>query len=257
MSNTSIFEIQRKLEEINYPTPLPLAKDILEFTNAKEKEIAKILERISNNEPWEYIKGHTYFKGYKIFVNKNVLIPRIETEELVDIATEKIKEGSQILDIGTGSGCIAIALSKVFPENEVLATDISKKALTIAKKNIDLNNCKNIKVFNANLLNFPFDNKTPTIIVANLPYLPSKNIGQLDSSVKDFEPTMALDGGVDGNNFYNKLMVEIKEKGLNLNYAIFEIGPSIKEYFKKFEIRKDCYGQERFVIIPQTLLKQL
>ncbi len=257
MNNTSIFEIQRKLEDINYPTPLPLAKEIFEFSKGKKKKTEEILERIENNEPWEYIRKYTYFKGSKIFVNENVLIPRIETEELVDIAIDKIEKGYQIFDIGTGSGCIAIALSKVFPKNEIFATDISKEALLVAKNNIDSNGCKNIKMFNADLLNFPFDKNIPTIIVANLPYLPSQKVQNLDPSVKDFEPKIALDGGKNGNAFYKDLVLQIKEKSLNLKYAIFEIDPSIKKSFRDFEIRKDCYGQERFVIIPQTLLKQL
>lgn len=256
MSKNLLFEIQRELEKANYPTPLPLAKEILEFTQGNKKQTHKILKQISKNKPWEHIRGYTYFKKHKIFLNENVLIPRVETEEMVDIAKGKIQEEDQIFDIGTGSGCIAIALSKIFPKNKIFATDISKKAYEVAKKNIEYHNCKNIEIYNTNLLEFSFENKKPTVIVSNLPYIPSKDIENLDPSVKDFEPKIALDGGKEGYIYYKELMEQIKEKKVNLKFGVFEIEPSIKNFFleKNFKIVKDSYGKERFVTIHQTLL---
>ena len=256
MNELLILETQRELEKINYPTPLAISKEIVDFSKGNKSKIKEILKRLSNEEPWEYIRGYTYFKGHKIFVNKDVLIPRIETEEIVDIAKNYIEGNFQIFDIGTGSGCIAIALSKIF-NNDIFAIDIDKKALEVARKNTEINNCKNIKLVNANLLDFQFDNKIPTLIIANLPYLPTKNIEKLQDSVKKYEPISALDGGEKGSELYAKLLKQIKRKNVNLKFGTFEIDSSISKYFKEknFEIRRDCFGRERFVIIPQVLPK--
>jgi release factor glutamine methyltransferase len=259
MNEILILEIQRELEKLKYPTPLAISKEIVSFTKGNKEKIGKIFKRLKKNEPWEYIKGYTYFKGNKILVNKNVLIPRIETEQLVDIAIEnigEIKGEKQIFDIGTGSSCIAISLSKVFKE-DIFAIDISKKAVEVAKKNIEVNNCKNIKLVNTNLLDFDFNNKVPTVIIANLPYLPSRSIEKLDPSVKKYEPISALDGGEKGHFFYTKLLEQIKIKNINLKYAIFEIDPSIAKYFdsSNFDIKKDIFGRKRFAIIRPFPLK--
>ncbi len=256
MNEILTLEIQRELQKFKHPSPLAISKEIVRFTNADKKKIDEIFKRISKNEPWEYIRGYTYFKKNKILVNPNVLIPRVETEKLVDLAIKKIKPECQIFDIGTGSGCISIALSKAL-NNDIFAIDIDKEALKIAEKNIALNKCKNIRVINADLLSFEFDNKKNTAIVANLPYLPSKSINQLEDSVKKHEPIIALDGGSDGCVFYKKLLMEIKKKRINLKFAIFEIDPSTSKYFKEnnFQIKKDNFGRERFAITHPTLLK--
>lgn len=256
MNEILILETQRKLEKLNHPTPLAIAKEIVTFSKGNKTQIKKIIKRLSHDEPWEYIRGYTYFNNNKIFVNKNVLIPRVETEDIVNIAKNHIKNDYQIFDIGTGSGCIAIALSKIF-KNNIFAIDIDKKALNVAKKNIEINNCKNIKLINANLLNFDFDNKIPTIIVANLPYLSTKNIEKLQHSVKDYEPISALESGEKGYELYVKLLEQIKSKNVNIKYGVFEIDPNISKYFeeKNFDIHKDCFGRKRFAIIPPTLLK--
>lgn len=256
MNEFLILETQRELEKINYPTPLAISKEIVGFSKGNKSKIKEILKRLSNEEPWEYIRGYTYFKGSKIFVNEDVLIPRIETEQIVDIAKDYIKKDFQIFDIGTGSGCIAIALSKTF-RNDIFAVDVEKKALEIAKKNIKLNNSKNIKTINANLLDFNFDVNLPTIIIANLPYLPTKNIGKLQDSVKKYEPISALDGGGKGHEIYTKLLKQARDKKVNLKFCIFEIDSSISKYFKEnnFEIHKDIFGRERFAIIRPTHLK--
>jgi release factor glutamine methyltransferase len=254
-----VLEIQKRLEKLNYPSSLPISKEIYNFSKGNRKNIEKILKRISQNEPWEYIRGYTYFHKNKIFVNKDVLIPRIETEQLAQIAIKQIKKlnNPQIFDIGTGSGCIAITLSKKFPKSNIFATDISNKAIKVAKKNIKENHCKNINLINTNLLDFKFNNKKPTVIIANLPYLPSKQIKILNPSVKKYEPTLALDGGKKGFEIYKKLLVQIKEKKINLHYAIFEIDSLIEQFFQKrnCKIIKDSFNKNRFVIIHPVHLK--
>ena len=259
MNEILILEIQRELEKLKYPTPLAISKEIVEFTKANKKEIEKVLKRIKNDEPWEYIKGYIHFHNNKIFVNRDVIIPRVETQEFVDIIVEKLKNlrsNFQILDIGTGSGCIAIALSKVF-DVDIFAIDISKKALEIARKNVNENNCKRIKLINANLLNFSFNNKIPTVIVANLPYIPSQQIQKLDNSVKKYEPLIALDGGKDGADYYIRLIEEVKSEGINLEYAFFEIDSANVKKLKKYngEFLRDSFDKVRFYTIHPSRLK--
>ncbi len=256
MNELLILEIQKELEKFNHPTPLAISKEIVDFSKGNKGKIKEILKRLSNEEPWEYIRGYTYFKGNKIFVNEDVLIPRVETEEIVDIAKNYIKKGFQIFDVGTGSGCIAIALSKIF-ENDIFAIDINKKTLQVTKKNIRLNNSKNVQIINANLLNFDFNTNIPTVIIANLPYLPTKNIKKLQDSVKKYEPISALDGGEKGYEIYVNLLKQIKNQNINLKFCIFEIEPSTSKYFKEnnFEIRKDNFNRERFAIIRPIHLK--
>lgn len=257
-----VLEIQKRLEKLNYPSSLAISKEIYNFAKGNKKDIEKILKRISKNEPWEYIRGYTYFHKNKIFVNKNVLIPRIETEQLAQIAINEIKKINnnnqiQIFDIGTGSGCIAVTLSKKFRKSHIFGTDISKKVIQVAKKNIKENRCKNIKLINTSLLDFKFNNKKPTVIIANLPYLPSKQIKKLNISVKKYEPTLALDGGKKGFELYEKLLMQIQEKNINLSYAIFEIDSLIEEFFQKrnYKIVKDNFNRNRFAVIRPFHLK--
>jgi release factor glutamine methyltransferase len=250
MNEILILKTQRALEKLKYPTPLAISKEIVEFCKCKETDIKEVLGLINKGTPWEYIRGYTYFRKNKILLNKNVLIPRIETEELVQKALENTKVIKQIIDVGTGSGCIAISLSKHF-KGIIYTTDVSTKALEIAKKNVKLNNCKNIKVVKANLLEFKFNKKIPTMIVANLPYIPSENIKELDISVKNYEPLLALDGGKEGTEIYNKLLKQMDS--VNVKYAIFEIDPEnqsslAKEGLKyKTKFLKDQFGKVRFL----------
>jgi release factor glutamine methyltransferase len=257
MEQILILEIQRQLP---YPRTLSLAKEIAEFTQGNNAKIKKILKRLHSQEPWEYIRGYTHFLNSKILLNNNVLIPRIETEELVSIATKaikKLKGDFQIFDIGTGSACIAIALSKI-SQKQIYAIDIDKQALKIAEKNMTLNNCNNIKIINADLLNFEFDTQKPTVIIANLPYIPSKKIKELDNSVKYFEPNRALDGGPNGAVYYKKLLEQIKQKNVNVKYMVFEIDESITKEFKNMnaKILKDSFNKQRFLVIHPSHLKQ-
>jgi release factor glutamine methyltransferase len=259
MNELLVLEIQRKLEEINYPTPLAISKEILQFTKGKKEKIDKILQRLKKDEPWEYIRGWTYFCKNKIFLNKNVLIPRVETEELVNIAVENIKllkNDLQIFDVGTGSGCIAISLSKNF-NHTIYAIDIDKEALEIARRNIEFNKCKNIEIVNANLLEFDFNPQKPTVIIANLPYIPSKEINKLQNSVKEYEPILALDGGINGTRYYTQLLEQIKLKDINIKYLLFEIDSENKKTLEKYKGKflKDSFGKTRFLSILPSHLK--
>lgn len=184
-----------------------------------------------NHKPSQYINGFVEFYKLKFKVTPDVLIPRPETELLVDEVIRHARgrlarlEPLTILDLGTGTGNIAISLAKNLASHlgsgnvKIIATDISKKALKVAQQNAKFHRVSDkITFIQSNLLqNIPrslVKLSTPTIIVTNLPYIPSYRIPYLDSSVKDFEPLVALDGGDDGFDLYRKLFRQIKSLGV-------------------------------------------
>src|SRR3989344_4794661 len=181
---------------------------------------------MTSSKPSQYIKGWVEFYKLKFKVIPDVLIPRPETELLVDEVLKCIKyyvsgiKGKYILvlDIGTGAGNITISVAKNASNVRIIATDISNEALEVAKQNAKLHKVLNkITFLQSDLLGTENAQMrsigTPDIIVTNLPYIPSARIPYLDSSVKDFEPHIALDGGEDGFELYRKLFKQIKQKG--------------------------------------------
>jgi release factor glutamine methyltransferase len=241
-----------------------------------EKQInwTNIIERLNSNEPIQYILGETEFYGRKFLVNDSVLIPRPETEELVKLIIDEQKKlesrisnlESPILDIGTGSGCIAISLAKELSDFQVFAYDISEKALETAKKNADLNNVKVI-FEKVDILNPPFTihHLAFNIIVSNPPYVTKQEIELMQKNVIDFEPHLAL--FVENNNplifyeaiadfAYNHLIinglvaVEINEALGKETAEVF-----IKKGFSDVTIIKDIHQKDRFV--RATLSKKI
>lgn len=219
-------------------------------------EINGIINRLSKGEPIQYILGYAYFYDRDFKVNKNVLIPRPETEELVDIVIKETKDNPGVLvDVGTGSGVIAITI-KSHTKHFVFATDISKKALKIAREN-DIDNSVNFK--HGDLLSQIIkDGLNVNYIVANLPYI--KKEEKLESKVVNYEPKKAL--FLPAKNIFERLFAQVDklpvvkggitiflEFGTNQGQEIKEmalkkIGDSVK-----IEIRRDMQGRERFLII--------
>jgi release factor glutamine methyltransferase len=260
MDLKTLFYIQEVLKESGYYDISRISKEIFDFSQVESVELELILDRIRQQEPWEYIRGYAYFRGERYIVNRNTLIPRIETEQLVDIAISLIKENSysKVFDIGTGTGCIIISLAKEIDNREnrisFIATDISTHALDIAKQNASNLKVKNINFKSENLIN-KFWLSNESLIIANLPYIPSKMYQELQPSVKDYEPKIALEGGRDGLSYYKKLfsIIEKSEKEVDL---LIEIEPTTLSAFKKVlekkqikKIYKDYRGKKRFLLI--------
>jgi len=214
-------------------------------------------------KPVEYVTGHVEFADLDFVVTPDTLIPRVESAEIIDIALRFIDDQSinhpVIADIGTGSGCLGISLAKKLSKQNIpysiFLSDISPKALKIADLNAQrlLDSPENIFFLQSNLLeSFPqikFD-----IILANLPYIPTKNISKLASSVKDFEPRIALDGGYKGNLYINALLSKLPNFLSRNGHAIFEIDDthsldsfSIPQNITA-TIKKDSFGKSRFLI---------
>ena len=209
---------------------------------------------MTSSKPYQYIKGWIEFYKLRFKVTPDVLIPRPETELLVDEVL-KIKPKT-VLDIGTGAGNIAIAIAKNLPEAVIVASEVSEKALEIARQNAKFHNV-NIEFLSSDLLENI--SKLPDVIVTNLPYIPSARIPYLDSSVKDFEPQIALDGGEDGFKLYRKLFAQIRTYNGKLKLLIGEIDYThgelaINEALKFFpdaqvEIKTDLTHKQRILLL--------
>ncbi|MFA6082628.1 MAG: peptide chain release factor N(5)-glutamine methyltransferase [Patescibacteria group bacterium] len=233
----------------------------VEISEGDHKKIDAMVKRWHNGEPIEYIVGSILFDGLKLAVNHDVLIPRPETAELIELIKKHLTEVSHpltLVDVGTGSGVIAISLKKWANLNKInlkiIVTDISPKALDIAKSNsAQLIQSSQIDFRCGNLLD-PITEPVD-IIVANLPYIPSKDLEKLDLSVTKYEPLLALDGGKDGYFLIDKLLEQTKQK-LTPNGVIFlEIYDEHNiDHFKKFtdfetKILPDSFGRTRFAVL--------
>mgnify|MGYP006131494905 FL=1 len=196
-----------------------------EVTPKNLKRLREFIKRRVENEPIQYITGVSNFYGRDFYVNKNVLIPRPETEILVNVSIDYLssKKNPYIIDVGTGSGCIAITLAKELPSSKVIAIDYSQQALNIAKENAELVGVKNIEFLKLDFLSENL-NYVADAVVSNPPYIAQEDIQSLMIDVKEFEPHRALTDNADGLEFYrilaNKLDVILKKKGV----LIIEVG---------------------------------
>lgn len=205
----------------------------LEIDEIKVEKIKEKIELRKKNMPLQYIIGNQEFMGLKFKVNKHTLIPRQDTEILVEKLIEIFKDKKcEILEIGSGSGAISISLAKMIKKSKVTSVDISKKALEISKKNAKLNNVfKKIDFIKSDV--FEKIDKKFDLIVSNPPYIKSKEIKKLQKEVSMYEPKLALDGGKDGLNFYRNITSNahkfLKQNGI----LAFEIGDNQSEDVKK------------------------
>ena len=223
-------------------------------------EFVKVTEELKKGKPYQQILGYTEFYGNRFFVDENVLIPRPETEELLELAINKIRDSRfeirdfKILDVGTGSGIIPITLKKHFPKAIVSAIEISEKALEIAQKNAVFHKTE-IKFLKANYLNTDLTEKYD-VIISNPPYIGIDENTEIEDSVKGFEPNIALFSPTsDALIFYRKIAKDC-ENHLNENGLFFleinqKLGNETLELFKNFsesELVKDLSGNDRFVM---------
>ena len=231
-----------------------------------DKEIINKFEegvkRLLKDEPLNYVLGYSYFYGYKFKVDDKVLIPRFETEELVSHVLSCYDENFKnkkinVCDIGTGSGAIAIALKKEEDNMNIFASDISEDAISVAKENSKNNDCK-INFYVGNMLD-PLieDNIKVDILISNPPYI--KLNEEIENSVKDYEPHVALFGGEDGLMFYREILTKATKILNPGGFIFFEIGYDQKENLSNYvkslynkaniEVFKDINGKDRIMKI--------
>ena len=271
-----IIRYSKELEEIS-PTPrldvetllqkalgidrlyilLNLDKDLSED---EEKTFNKFIEERLNNRPIAYIVGNREFMGLDFYVQEGVLIPRPDTEVLVEEVIEIAKDKGQIeiLDIGTGSGAITVSLAKYLENAKLTSVDISEIALEIGKKNAISNNVEDrINFVKSDLFSSLNKNQKFDIIVSNPPYIKREVIDTLDKQVKDFEPYNALEGGIDGLDFYRAITTQAKDYLKEGGVLAYEVGHDQSEDVSKLMemdgytniyTRKDLQQIDRVVI---------
>ena len=219
----------------------------------------KALLRLKNYEPVQYIIGETEFYGLPFKVNKHTLIPRPETEELVEwiIVTSEFRiQDSGLLDIGTGSGCIAISLAKNLPDSKISALDISDEALKIARKNAEMNKVE-VDFFQTDILNTKTLPKKYDVIVSNPPYVRELEKKQMRQNVLNYEPDSALYVKNDDPLLFYRVISQLAKKHLQPNGKLFfeineyladELTELLKsEDFKNIEVKKDIFGKNRMI----------
>lgn len=260
-----------KLKQNNIENPIQKAKRILVYiTNTSkqyilinetenlnkdlEEKYEKAINDLCNNVPIQYITKQQEFMSNLFFVNENVLIPRADTEILVEEVMLLLKENAKVLDMCTGSGAIAISLAKLNGDIEVCATDISKEALKVAQINAqNIGVSERITFIHSDMfskINSKFD-----VIVSNPPYIETSTINTLDEEVKQ-EPRIALDGGEDGLKFYKILAKEAYKYLSDNGYLCLEIGYNqketvsklLEENYEKIKCIKDLSGNNRVII---------
>ena len=246
----------------SYDLIMSMDNDVQEDLSKKFKNGVNIY--VEENIPVQHIIGYEYFYGYKFIVDRDVLIPRFETEELVAhllAAYDEFfgEEKVEVVDVGTGSGAIAISLSLEESNMSVDATDISDKALLIAQKNAH-NLGANINFYQGDMLEPLIKlNKKYDILVSNPPYIPLDE--EVETLVKDNEPHLALYGGSDGTYFYEQILKNAYKVLKSKSIIAFEHGWNqkarietlIKFYFpnSNYEVIKDINGKDRITIIYQ------
>lgn len=239
------------------PTDYYLGKDIV-LSSKKEQELEDILQRLSRFEPLQYIEGRTLFLGREFWVAPGVLIPRPETEELVELMLKEIPADARILDVGTGSGCIAISLAKALPDALVTAWDVSPEALSVARANARKLQA-DVRFVECDVLACQVDKAgLYDVIVSNPPYVTEAEKADMEPNVLQWEPSLALFVPDDDPlRFYRRIAVLGRDMLADGGRLYFEInrayGREMVEMLRTMgyvgvRVEKDLSQNDRFVI---------
>ncbi len=226
----------------------------------QERIVDEILRRRAMREPLQYVTGYVDFLDLRIMVGKGVLIPRPETEIMAEYAIECLKVyGSRftILDLCTGSGCLALTLAREFVDSYVYGSDISRTAVEYAKENALINNINNVRFVIGDLFR-PFKHGIMfDLIISNPPYIRTEDINDLQPEIREWEPVSAIDGGEDGLDFYRRIIPEARYHLKDDGTLIMEISPDglwpimdmLRESgYRDLKILRDYAGMERIVM---------
>ncbi len=252
----SIFNLLAE-DYLKIPRSKILLADEIHLDESNQILFLSALERLKTHEPIQYVLGKTNFMNLEFKVNSSVLIPRPETEELIRLMLKENLDGKEILDIGTGSGCIAISLAKNLPNAKVTALDISIDALEVARENAEFKNV-DIELINADIFEYQSD-KRYDVIVSNPPYVLESEKPIMKRNVLDFEPRQALFVTDDNPLLYYKSILNFSKMSLNKNGKIYlEINEKYEDEMKDLanycgylfsDCSKDMFGKNRFFAI--------
>jgi release factor glutamine methyltransferase len=236
------------------------------MSDASTQQLDRYMKELLTHKPVQYVLHEAWFGGMKLYVDENVLIPRPETEELVDLVIKELKtnaspatkEETKILDIGTGSGCIPVTIKKNIPSWRVYAVDVSRKALDVAKKNASENDA-DINFILADMLDENTWEQFPSFdcIISNPPYIPLNEKNLISDNVTKFEPNLALFVPDNDPLIFYKLIARFAEKRLSPAGMIFvEVHENFAEEVKKVfsfvgdvQIMNDMQGKQRFIAL--------
>tara|TARA_B000000557_G_scaffold194332_1_gene159772 strand:+ start:550 stop:1389 length:840 start_codon:yes stop_codon:yes gene_type:complete len=269
--NQSLFEIYSSeelkifyyniIQQLTNKSKVELMTNNYELSHEKEKLFFEYISRLSNNEPIQYVLGNTIFNNLEFDLNSSVLIPRPETEELVDLIIKYECKKENILDIGSGSGCIAVTLAKYIEKSNVTALEICSSAVKIINKNAKKHNVK-INIICEDFLTFQ-TNSTFDLIVSNPPYITYSQKDKISKNVLNYEPHKALfvDDG-DPLIFY-KLILDFSKSNLNVDGNIFfeinhifykEMIQLVSKYQNfSYKLIKDFHKKNRFIILQKNV----
>ena len=244
----------------------------LKMSGVMEQQLENYTKELLTHKPVQYVLHEAWFGGMKYYVDEHVLIPRPETEELVDLVIKEVKKKSNaqnnldkkksLLDIGTGSGCIPITLKKNLPETDVYSIDVSEKALDVAKRNANMNGA-DVKFILGNFLdeNKWIEFSSFDVIVSNPPYIPKKGMEEMSKNVVDYEPHLALFVPDDDPLIFYKAIARFAEKKLLPGGRIFlelheQLAEEVKglfSFFGEVQVKNDMQGKERFLTITNSI----
>ncbi len=241
---------------ISYELNIPITEIPLSTRDLTKKQYNSVIKKIKDRckyKPITKIFGKAYFCENEFVINKHVLSPRFDTELLVDEALKVINPNDRVLDLCTGSGCVAISIVKSV-DAYVEGCDISKQALKVARKNVKKHNVK-VDMYQSNM--FSKVQGKFNVIVTNPPYIETEVVKTLDREVTEHDPNIALDGGTDGLDFYRQIASNIKNYLLDGGVLLMEIGYNqgeavtnmFKDIAKDIQVIKDYNNNDRVVIV--------
>ncbi len=256
--------IVRTVLDVEYGMTLTdiICGKVNELSSDEERNLEEIITRLQNGEPVQYVLGEADFAGRTFHVEPGVLIPRPETAELCqwieeEVSSLKADERKQILDICTGSGCIAITLGLNIPDSEVTGWDISEDALRIAQGNVEMLKAGNVRIEYQDALMLPKAAKTADIIVSNPPYICEKEKADMEKNVLEHEPSIALFVPDEDPLKFYRAIAEYASSALKSEGALyFEINPIYEKEtremlegldFKNIETKEDAFGKKRMM----------
>lgn len=256
--------IVRTVLDVEYGMTLTdiICGKVNELSSDEERNLEEIITRLQNGEPVQYVLGEADFAGRTFHVEPGVLIPRPETAELCqwieeDVSSLKADERKQILDICTGSGCIAITLGLTIPNSEVTGWDISEDALRIAQGNVEMLKAGNVRIEYQDALMLPKAAETADIIVSNPPYICEKEKADMEKNVLEHEPSIALFVPDENPLKFYRAIAEYASSALKPEGALyFEINPIYEKEtremleelgFKDIETKEDAFGKKRMM----------